>query len=59
MTAAGNIAGLIPTMQAAALAGDNAGFATKKGKKSFVKQGVKNIVGLSLIPTTAQLASLV
>ena len=56
---AGDIARIIPTIQAASLASDNAEFAAKKGKKNLVKQGVKNLVGVSFIAPTAQLASLI
>ena len=58
MTAAGNIAGLIPTFSALALVGENVKFASKKKKssKDFLKTGATNIVGLSLIQTQAQLA---
>lgn len=62
VSAAGTIIRTVPTFQALAIAGDNIGFATSKKKKtakSFVKQGVKNVVGISLIPPTAQLAGLV
>jgi hypothetical protein len=42
---------LIPTFQSIALLEDN----LPKKKKDFVKQGVKNIVGLELIKETAKL----
>lgn len=45
---------VIPTIESAALAEDNIKFLKKK-KKSFVKQGVKNIVGTALIKETAQI----
>jgi len=46
---------LIPLMQSAALLDDNLEFSKKKKKKSkdFVKQGVKDIVGVSLIAETS------
>jgi len=44
---------LIPTMQSLALLGDNYSYVKKK-KKNVLKQGVKNIVGLSLIKATAE-----
>ena len=40
-------------MQSVALLSDNLDFPKKK--KNFVKQGVKNIVGVSLIQETAKL----
>ena len=54
------IAGLIPTFQAAALAGHNIGFAKKKDKtaKDFLEMGTTNIVGTSLIQQEAQLIGL-
>jgi len=48
------ILNLIPTMQSLALASDNYNFVKKK-KKSFVKQGVKNIVGIEIMKETANL----
>jgi len=42
------IIGIVPTIQAAALAQDNAKMLKKK-KKNLMKQGVKNIVGVNLI----------
>jgi hypothetical protein len=48
---------LIPTFQSIALLEDNYSFSKKK-KKNFVKQGVKNIVGLSLIKETAKLTDI-
>jgi len=60
MTAAGAIAGTIPTFQAAGLVGYNvAAMKKKQSVKGITKQAVTNIVGLSLIPPTAALASLV
>lgn len=55
MTATQSIAGLIPTFNALAIAGNAM---PKKGKKNqdIVKTGVTSIIGLSLLPTTAQLA---
>jgi hypothetical protein len=48
---------LTTTMQSAALLGDNMNFYNKKKKKSndFVKQGVKNIFGVSLIKAQADI----
>ena len=43
---------LIPTIQSIALLEDNIDFMEHK-KKSFIKQGVKNIVGSSLISQTS------
>jgi hypothetical protein len=43
---------LIPTMQSTALLSDNISFSKKK-KKSFIKQGVGNIVNIALIKETA------
>jgi len=51
-----DIAKIIPTIQAAQLAGDNISFAKSKDK-SFAKQSVKNIVGVSLIGATAKLTN--
>jgi len=47
----------IPTLQAAALMGDNYKFHKKKKKDTgdFVTQGVKNIVGVNLISETADI----
>ncbi len=45
---------LIPTMQSIYLLSDNYNFYKQK-KKNFVKQGIKNIVGVSLIKETAKL----
>ena len=62
MTAAGAIIGTVPTFQAAALLGDNVGYATSKKKKTvkgMTNMAVKNIVGANLITLTAQQASLV
>ena len=46
---------IITIMQGAALAGDNIKFSKKKNKDvgDFMGQGVKNIVGASLIGETA------
>ena len=62
MTAAKTIAGLIPTMMSVGLVSENLkAVNSKKQLKTddMVKLGVKNIVGVSLIGTTAALASLV
>lgn len=48
----GDILKIIPTLQSIRLASDNYDFVKKK-KKRFVKQGVENIVGISLIKETA------
>lgn len=40
---------IIPATMSASLAADNFDFAMKTGKKSLVKQGIKNIVGANLI----------
>jgi len=49
--------GIIPTVQAASLAGHNIKFATKKDKtaKDFLEIGTTNIVGTELIKTEASL----
>jgi len=51
------IAGLIPTIQAAQLAGYNINVAIKKktSAKDILGLGVTNIVGVSLIQTEAQI----
>jgi hypothetical protein len=52
------IAGLVPTMSALALAGENVRVATSKKKKTtkdFIGLGVTNIVGLSLLKEQATL----
>jgi hypothetical protein len=46
---------LTPTMMSIALLNDNLEFSQKK-KKNFVKQGVKNIVGVNLIKVTSDYA---
>ena len=48
---------LIPVIQSASVLEDNIEFTEKKSKKSkdFIKQGVKNVVGISLIKTTSNL----
>ena len=48
---------LIPMIQSAKLLEDNVNFSTKKKKssKDFVKQGTKNIVGISMIGLTEEL----
>lgn len=51
-----NIAKIGVDMQMLALAGDNVKFVQSK-KKNFVKQGIKNIVGIALIKETANLAN--
>ena len=43
---------IIPTMQSTALLSENYSFYKKK-KKNFLKQGVDNIVGVSMIKATA------
>ena len=52
-----NIAQLIPTLQAAALVGENIKLAKKKNKtsKDMIGMGTKNIVGISLIKVNADL----
>jgi len=58
MTAAGNVAGLIPTMMGVGLVSDNLKTVSSKKKlktKDMVNMGVKNIVGVSLIGATAGL----
>lgn len=59
MTAVGNILSIGRDAQALALLGQSVSLARKKKKKAkdFVKVGVTNIVGLSLLRTQAQLAS--
>jgi len=49
-----NLLKLIPLMQSASLLEDNYSFSKKK-KKNFIKQGVKNIIGVSLIQETSKL----
>ena len=51
------IAGLIPTIQAAQLAGHNLKVATKKktSTKDILGLGVTNIVGVSLIQAESQI----
>ncbi len=48
---------IITMLQGAALAGDNIEFTKKKNKDvgDFMKQGVKNIVGVSLIGETSNI----
>jgi hypothetical protein len=52
-----NIMRIVPIIQSASLVGDNLKFVNKKKKKSedFVKMGVKNVVGVSLIQFESQL----
>ena len=52
-----NIIGLVPTLQATALVGENIHDLKKiaKGKGSLTKTAVKNIVGISLLRSTASL----
>ena len=47
---------LIPLMQSAALLDDSVEFSKKKKKtsKDFIKKGVKDIVGVSLIAETSK-----
>ncbi len=45
---------IIPTLQSASLVSDNLDFFKKGKKKSLVKRGVKNIVGISLIKETTK-----
>lgn len=50
-----NILKLIPTLQSVAIMSDNLEFTKKKHKSTdFVKQGVKNLVGISLMNETAK-----
>ena len=51
------IASLIPTIQAASLAGHNLQFAKKKDKtaKDFLEVGMTNILGTSFIRAEAQI----
>lgn len=50
-----NILKLIPTLQSVAIMSDNLEFTKKKHKTTdFVKQGTKNLVGISLISETAK-----
>lgn len=53
-SASNSILRLITPLQAAGLAADNYAFAKKKRKKvkDFASQGVKNILGTTLIKTT-------
>ena len=52
-----NILGLVPTIQAAALVGENLKVAKKKDKSmgDMIGLGMKNIVGTSLIKTESDL----
>ena len=53
-----SITGVIPGLQATALAMDNVKFMDLKKKsstKKVVKQGVKNLVGISLLKPTAKI----
>jgi len=54
-----NILNIIPTIQAAALVGENLKVAKKKDKKveDIVGLGLKNIVGTSLIKVESNLIS--
>ena len=54
---ANGILGLVPIAQSAALAGESIKFAKKKDKDvgDFIGQGVKTIVGASLIGETANI----
>ena len=54
MTASQNIARLIPTGLALSILGNT--MPHRKRKKKLVKTGIETIVGLSFLPTTAQLA---
>ena len=49
------ILGLIPTMQSIALASSNISLVNKKNKKpeDFIKQSMKNIVGIKLMKETS------
>ena len=49
------ILGIIPTLQAASLAGENVKLFNKKDKKAgdFIGTGVKNIIGIELTKLTA------
>lgn len=49
---ANNILKLVPILQSSALVSDNFKFVKKK-KKSFLKQGVKNVIALELIKETS------
>ena len=54
-----NILKLIPVIQTASMLEDNIEFLDKKRKKSkdFMKQGVKNVLNVSLISATSNLIS--
>jgi hypothetical protein len=49
---ANDILKLTPTMMSIALMSDNYSFSKQK-KKDFLKQGIKNIVGVNLIKASA------
>ena len=61
MTASKEILKIVPTMQSLALAKKNYNMVKKKklSAKDFVKQGMENVVGTSLIKETADFVSLV
>ena len=44
---------LIPTLQSVAIMSDNLDFKKKHKTTDFIKQGTKNLVGISLISETA------
>ena len=50
---------LVPMMQSVSILEDNIDFSEKKHKKSkdFVKQGAKNILGISLVGVSSKLAN--
>ena len=53
-----SILGLVPTIQSIALAEHNLNYLkSKKKKKKLVRQGVENIVGISLVKETADFLS--
>jgi hypothetical protein len=54
---ANGILNIVPVMQSTALAVDNVSFVKKKEKSigDFTSQGVKNIIGASLIGETANI----
>lgn len=56
MTATGTIIKTVPTIQSISLLKDNIKYLKKKKKKNIVKQSMRNIVGINLIKTQADIA---
>lgn len=55
--AAKAVTGIVPVAMGAGLIGHNLSYLRKKKKKSLLKLGVENVVGVSLIGATAQAGS--